>query len=75
MNNFFIDSFFFKNFKFKNFKNNKIRLNFTSLNRFIICYANNLMIKITNQNEINYTLKSLINKLSKAGLKINNKKI
>jgi retron-type reverse transcriptase len=58
--NFFKDSFFSKNF------NGKIR--------FLICYDDDLIVKVINQNEGYYTLKKLTSRLSEASLDINSEK-
>lgn len=70
-NDFFADPFFPKNPVLKNLKG-KIRP--IQVKRFIIGYADDLIIKIINQNEADYSLKKLISKLFKANLEINSEK-
>lgn len=67
-NDFFADPFFPKNPVLKNLKG-KIRP--IQVSRFIIGYADDLMIKVINQDEADYALKKLIGKLSEANLEIN----
>lgn len=67
-NFFFADPFFLKNSTLKNLKGNIRSL---QVNRFIIGYADNLIIKVINRDEADYALKKLISKLSEADLKIN----
>lgn len=62
---FFKDSFFSKSLTFKN-GSGKIR--------FIICYCDDLVIKVINPHEGCYVLKKLIKKLSKVSLNINSEK-
>lgn len=64
--NFFKDLFFSKSFTFKNVSG-KIR--------FLICYCDDLIIKVNNPHEGSYALKKLISELSKIKLNINSKKI
>lgn len=66
-NNFFVDPFFLKNFK-----GNSCSI---QINRFLICYGNDLMIKVVSPDEADYALKKLRSKLFNAGLRINSKNI
>jgi len=70
-NDFFMDPFFSKNPVLKNLKG-KIRP--IQVSRFLMVYADDLMIKVINRDEADYALKKLVNKLSEAGLDINSEK-
>jgi Group II intron, maturase-specific domain/HNH endonuclease len=67
-NFFFADPSFPKSLALKNLKGN---IRSIQVNRFLLGYAGDLMIRVINQYEVDYALKKLVSKLSKAGLKIN----
>lgn len=71
-NNFFADPFFTKNLTFNNLKRNIYSI---QVNRFLLGYADDLMIKVISQDEADYALKKLTSQLFKAGLKINSENL
>jgi Reverse transcriptase (RNA-dependent DNA polymerase) len=71
-NNFFFSDPFFP--KTPTLQNLKCNIRSAQVNRFILGYADDLIIKVISKDESDYALKKLISKLFEVGLKINSEK-